>query len=176
MRMFSLSIAILSMFADAILLSISTVEWRPRGFSIGLAASSPGFELRPSTVHHRRTAPSSTSSPSGLPHHSTLDSLIRDAGDDEESASPRRNSNSLSRSMRGSLSGSLYVGPPPPSSPGHRRNRSGGTVSLPTTPLGGTRGFEGQEDEEATPFVSQKREGGNWWKFWNRSGSRKNVE
>jgi len=152
----------------------STVEWRPRGFSIGLAASSPGFELRPSTNHHRRTTPSSTSSPSGLPHHSTLDSLIRDAGDDEESGSPRRNSNPLSRSMRGSLSGSLYVGPPPPS-PGHRRNRSGGTVSLPSTPIGGTRGFDQQEDEE-TPFISQKREGASWWKFWKRSDSSKNID
>ncbi|GAA5958471.1 hypothetical protein JCM3765_007888 [Sporobolomyces pararoseus] len=157
------------------------LEWRPRGFSIGLAASSPGFDLRPH--HHRSGRRGISSSTSTLPHHSTLDALFRDAASapeetaegGNESPSRRRKSTALaqSRSMRGSLSGSLYVGPSPSCSAGgvsgHRRNRSSGTtISLPTTPLVG--GFDSASEDEINETSHQRESQGSgqsWWKFWS---------
>ena len=162
--------------------SIPLVEWRPRGFSIGLAASSPGFDLRPH--HHRTGRRGLSSSTSTLPHHSTLDTLIREAvptleetaEGGNESPSRRWKSTALaqSRSMRGSLSGSLYVGPSPTCSAGgisgHRRNRSSGTtISLPTTPLvGGFDSTPQHEGDEVSSSRESEGSGRNWWKFWSR--------
>ncbi|GAA5849770.1 hypothetical protein JCM3766R1_000256 [Sporobolomyces carnicolor] len=171
------------------------LEWRPRGFSIGLAASSPGFDLRPH--HHRRARRKKSDASPSLPHHSTLDALLRDAndtatpfGDDDdddgnESVARRRKSTSLaqSRPMRGSLSGSLYVGPAPTcpstaSGHGHRRNRSSGTtVSLPTTPPAPHRnddrgGRDVRETISTTPEScawQQSSTRTEWWKFWSSS-------
>ncbi|GAA5985334.1 hypothetical protein JCM5350_005146 [Sporobolomyces pararoseus] len=158
------------------------LEWRPRGFSIGLAASSPGFDLRPH--HHRTGRRGLSSSISTLPHHSTLDTLIREAvptleetaEGGNESPSRRRKSTALaqSRSMRGSLSGSLYVGPSPTCAAGgvsgHRRNRSSGTtISLPTTPqVGGFNSTPQHEDDEVSLSRESEGSGRNWWKFWSR--------
>ncbi|GAA5908374.1 uncharacterized protein JCM6883_004370 [Sporobolomyces salmoneus] len=155
------------------------LEWRPRGFSIGLAASSPGFDLRPH--HHRSTRRKLSGSTSTLPHHSTLDALIRDAnvssteeGETAANESPTRKRRSTpltnSRSLRGSLSGSLYVGPTPTGAThGHRRNRSSGTtISLPTTPLVGAYPSSEQEENQSG-YSGGEDSGQSWWKFWSRS-------
>lgn len=176
-----------------------TVEWRPRGFSLGLAASSPGFDLRP--LHYGNARRRLSNSTSSLPHHTALDALIRDAilpdegtRENESPSRRRRQAGSStiqlgqSRSMRGSLSGSLYVGPTVAaggSGSGHRRNRSSGTtISLPATPLVGGYGTDRQDDVDERERVDgdEGREVGSqggygerrprrWWNFWSSSKS-----
>ncbi|GAA5923199.1 DMT family transporter [Sporobolomyces koalae] len=164
------------------------LEWRPRGFSIGLAASSPGFDLRPAANHPQQRSRRRFSH--SLPHHSTLDPVIRDASDEpynrhEQDLMSKRNPNPnpRSQSMRGSLSGSLYVGPSMngTSGTGHKRNKSSGTISLPSTPTGrepsDSHGRGAQQHGVRLPHtVSHDRsrqagEGGDpkWWRFWGTS-------
>ncbi|BGP21667.1 hypothetical protein JCM10295v2_000542 [Rhodotorula toruloides] len=81
------------------------VVWRPRGFSIGLSAASPGFEIRPRPAR-ATTAGFPTSSPFST---SSEDPLAR------STASLPPNTPRSSRPARGhrrseSLSGALYVG------------------------------------------------------------------
>ncbi|GAA6025776.1 hypothetical protein JCM11491_001990 [Sporobolomyces phaffii] len=156
-----------------------TVEWRPRGFSIGLAASSPGFDLRPH--HHHHPGPKRRTDPFAPPTTTTLDTeeqrqrqaWDRDAattrrdGDDRlvlepltaTTSRPRRGAGPRTtnsrRSMRGSLSGSLYVGPPSPCpgvSGGHRTSsRIGDSGEAPR-----------EDEEEEDP---KKRRSSSWWSW-----------
>ncbi|GAA5980063.1 hypothetical protein JCM10908_001518 [Rhodotorula pacifica] len=107
-----------------------TVPYRPRGFSIGISAASPGFEIRPSSTAtpHRRsrlsldaaTTPSSTTdelawSTSSLPAPPAA-SPTRGLLDSPKTlglSRTTRNRRSYGHRREGSLTGAPYVGQPP---------------------------------------------------------------
>ncbi|BGP04786.1 hypothetical protein JCM10049v2_000588 [Rhodotorula toruloides] len=81
------------------------VTWRPRGFSIGLSAASPGFEIRP-RPGRAHTAALPTSSPFST---SSEDPLARSTASLLPNM-PRRTRPARGHRRSESLSGALYVG------------------------------------------------------------------
>ncbi|GAA5930134.1 hypothetical protein JCM1841_002322 [Sporobolomyces salmonicolor] len=135
------------------------LDWRPRGFSVGIGAASPGFDVRPTAQHRARrrtsTPPASTPFPSYSNHLDLSDETPVIPPDDDEFASLSRSQ----RARRGcqSLSGSLYVG-------SHRRSGSGGSLSLPTMPFP-TEGDASADGEAAHGLgIDQGSRLARWWK------------
>ncbi|GJN91686.1 hypothetical protein Rhopal_004709-T1 [Rhodotorula paludigena] len=136
------------------------VIWRPRGFSIGIGAASPGFDIRPAHLHRAHTShhpPPGSPSPSADLAASTASLPVEGRhghahGHAHGTGGRRRHGHGHGRSE--SLSGSLYVGPPPASPAGqHGHARTG---SLPVSPAG-----EAREDEPSEG-------GGGWFGRWKR--------
>lgn len=137
-----------------------TAIWRPRGFSIGIGAASPGFDIRPAHLHRAHTShhpPPGSPAPSADLAASTASLPVEGRhghahGHGNGNGGRRRHGHGHGRSE--SLSGSLYVGPPPAGSVGqHGHARTG---SLPVSPAG-----EAREDERSEG-------GGGWFGRWKR--------
>ncbi|PRQ72641.1 hypothetical protein AAT19DRAFT_16565 [Rhodotorula toruloides] len=129
------------------------VIWRPRGFSIGLSAASPGFEIRPRPAR-AQTAGLPTSSPFST---SSEDSLAR------STASLPPNTPRTSRPARGhrrseSLSGALYVG--------EANEDVWRTASSADRATGDGLGIQGAATEASGPETDRTRE--KWVARWRR--------
>lgn len=182
------------------LLSLSPVPYRPRGFSIGISAASPGFEIRPSAAPRRSrlSLDGSTANPqrnelllpqlggrstSSLPpppalgaaqsHASRLDMAppeLRDSLSSNKSPNPPETDNGAhGRNRRthhhhhrrdDSLTGSPYVGPPPPHS--HVIN-----LSTDRTPSPRDADDDGLGAAPEGQFA--RGDGRWWWQRWFRS-------
>ncbi|BGP44873.1 hypothetical protein JCM10450v2_000688 [Rhodotorula kratochvilovae] len=108
------------------------VKWRPRGFSIGLGAASPGFEIRPATLHRAHTS----HHPSPLSPPPPPDLAASTASLPAEGRPARRRHHHV----RGeSLSGAPYVGDGGVERAHHRR---GGSLPPSTPAVGAGQGRE----------------------------------
>ncbi|GAA5985714.1 hypothetical protein JCM11641_007190 [Rhodosporidiobolus odoratus] len=142
--------------------------YRPRGFSIGLGAASPGFEIRPAHLHHHhhhhhsqphvlhqsQTASADYALP--FPGHPTettplaapTTSLPGSPGGVTGAGGGKRRDRGHGRNN--SLSGAPYVGL-------RRRTLSGSEVLSPSSLVGGEEQLEGVEGP-------RQGKGGRWWK------------
>ncbi|GAA5894219.1 hypothetical protein JCM5296_004687 [Sporobolomyces johnsonii] len=136
------------------------LEWRPRGFSVGLGAASPGFDVRPTAQHRPRSRTSTP--PASMPFPTFSNEL--DVNDETPPITPNDHGfASPSRSQRArqgcqSLSGSLYVG-------SRRRSGSSGSLSIPTTPFP-TQGDASANGEATHGLAFDKGPSplARWWK------------
>lgn len=110
-----------------------TVDWLPRGLTIGIGAVSPGFEIRPRRTPTLPSTSTFTHIPPISPHRSASEPDLYEGGEQLKRKRDR---------IRGlSLSGALYVG-------------TGGRTS-------GEHGDESVEEEERREEEGVGRKG--WW-------------
>ncbi|GAA5944628.1 hypothetical protein JCM10213_008090 [Rhodosporidiobolus nylandii] len=150
------------------------VSYRPRGFSVGLGAASPGFEIRP--AHHVHRA--HTAEP---PSSATFASFLHDSPEPDERTPLAQSTASLppqgggkrkshhSHKRNDSLSGAPYVGPPSPGRGGHGRSPSGDFAAAAADPAEGL-GLRQVDTSEEGGSGKRKKKGGNWLKRLRTAG------
>lgn len=152
------------------------VAWRPRGFSIGLGAASPGFEIRPKVLHRAHAShasapvpsldpsspsPATTPSPYPSPFAPVIDLGASTASLPTEGRAAQRRRHGHGRSE--SLSGALYVGPSAHEHHHHTRHSSllpmGRAMEGGEAALGdGQRELDDDDDDEGKELRAR-----GWW-------------
>ncbi|GAA5834068.1 hypothetical protein JCM9279_004206 [Rhodotorula babjevae] len=152
------------------------VVWRPRGFSIGLGAASPGFEIRPKVLHRAHashssapvpsldpSSPSPAASPSPYPSPFTpvidLGASTASLPTDGRAAQRRRHGHGRSES----LSGALYVGPSAHEHHHHPRHRREDSSPLPMGRARDGGEADGQHEHDDDEEEAKALRARGWW-------------